>query len=176
MNNNLKNLVRAALFLAIAIIFQFLGKAYPQVSQIFVGPAVNAVLIITASICGLYLGLAVGALTPLLAWTLGQLPAPFGPFIPFIIIGNWLFIILYYNCNKFKKYGAIIGIILGSILKFLFLFLSATKLIVFLKLISNPKIVSKLSVSMGVLQLITALVGGFIALVLLNLLIRRKQI
>lgn len=176
MNNNLKSLVRGSLFLAISIIFQFIGKAYPQVSQIFVGPAVNAVLILTASICGLYFGLAIGTLTPLLAWTLGQLPAPFGPFIPFIIIGNCLFIALYYNLSKVKKYGSIAGIIIGSVFKFLFLFISATKIIVLLKLISNPKIASKLSVSMGVLQLITALVGGFVAIILLDLLKRRKQI
>lgn len=60
MNNNSRSLVRGSLFLAIAIVFQLIGRTYPEVSQIFVGPAVNAVLLLTASICGLWIGLGIG--------------------------------------------------------------------------------------------------------------------
>lgn len=176
MKSNSRNLVRGGLFLAIAIVFQLIGRSYPQVSQVFVGPAVNAVLLLTASICGLWIGIGIGVLTPILAWVLGQLPAPFGPFIPFIIVGNVIFIILYYNFSKVNKFGQIIGVITGAIFKFLFLYLCATKVIVFLKLITNAKIVSKLSVAMGFLQLVTALIGGLVAIVLLIILKKRKQL
>lgn len=176
MNNNSRNLVRGGLFLAIAIVFQLIGRTYPQVSQVFVGPAVNAVLLLTASICGLWIGLGIGILTPILAFILGQLPAPFGPFIPFIIIGNAVFIILYYNFSKMNKFGQVLGVIAGAVVKFLFLYLCATKIILALKLITNPKVVTKLSTAMGLLQLITALVGGLVAIILLALLKRRKQL
>lgn len=176
MNNNSKNLVRGGLFLAIAIIFQMIGRVYPQVSQVFVGPAVNAVLLLTASICGIWIGIGIGILTPILSFALGQLPAPFAPFIPFIIIGNVIFIVLYYNFSKINKIGKIIGVIVGAVVKFLFLYLCATKIIILLNLITNPKVVSKLSVAMGFLQLITALVGGIVAIILLTLLKKRKQL
>ncbi|MDD3223710.1 MAG: ECF transporter S component [Clostridium sp.] len=141
MNNNLKTLVRAAFFLAIAIVFQFIGRAYPGISQFFVGPAVNAVLLLTASICGVYLGVCVGVLTPLLAWALGQLSPMFGPFLPFIMIGNAIFVIAFYNFQKVKKYGMVLGIIVGAILKFLFLYISASKIAVSLKLFGDVKII-----------------------------------
>lgn len=176
MNNNSRNIARGALFLAIAIVFQLIGRVYPQVSQMFVGPIINAVLLLATSICGLWIGISIGILTPILAWTLGQLPAPFAPFIPFIIIGNLIFIVVYYNFSKINKFGQTIGVVVGAILKFLFLYLCATKIIVVLKLITNPKIVSKLSVAMGFLQLITALIGGIIAIILLNILKSRKQL
>lgn len=176
MNSNLKNLIRAALFLAIAIIFQFLGKSYPEISQLFVGSVVNATLLLTVSICGLSFGLAVGALTPILAWTLGQLPAPFGPFIPFIILGNWILILIFFYFYKLNLAFNVLGIILSAMFKFLFLFISAKKIVVMLHIITNTKIASKLSIAMGFLQLITALIGGIMAIVLLQLLKNRKQI
>ena len=51
-NRNVNDLVKASLFLALAIVFQVVGKTLPGISQFFVGPAVNAILILTAVICG----------------------------------------------------------------------------------------------------------------------------
>lgn len=176
MNKNSRNLVLSSLFLAVAIVFQFIGRVLPQISQIFVGPAVNAVLILSAAICGLGWGVSVGCLTPLLAWLLGQLPAAFGPFIPFIMIGNSIFIVMFYLFKSYKKWGDAVGIVSGALLKFLFLYISATKLINILSLGINPKVAQKLSVAMGSIQLITALAGGALAIIIINLLKRRKQI
>lgn len=177
MNNNLTNLTKSALFLAIAIIFQSIGKFFPQFSQFFVGPAINAILILTTYICGLWWGVAVGTLTPLLAWLLGQLPPPFGPFIPFIMLGNIIFIILFGISKKYiKKAGEYIGIILGAILKYLFLYFSASKLINVFNLNIPEKVAHKLVIAMGVPQLITALIGGAIALIIIKILQNRKQI
>ena len=177
MNSNIKNLVRSSLFLAMAIIFQAIGRTVPQISQFFVGPAVNAILILTTCICGIWWGIAVGTLTPLLAWLLGQLPPPFGPFIPFIMIGNIIFITLFWISSKYiKKAGNYIGIIIGAIVKYLFLYLSASKLIGAFNLNIPAKVASKLVKAMGIPQLITALIGGAVALIILKLLKNRKQI
>ena len=60
-NTNINKLVKASLFLALAIVFQVIGKTVPQISQFFVGPAVNAILILTAAICGGVYGVLVGS-------------------------------------------------------------------------------------------------------------------
>jgi len=172
-NGNVNKLIKSGLFLALAIVFQVIGKSAPQVSQIFVGPAVNAILILTSIICGSTYGV-VGSLTPLLAFLTGQLSSVLGPFIPFIIIGNILFVLSFVIISKQGKYGKYLGIIIGAFIKYIFLTISASKLIPLFNLKIPSKIVSKLIITMGIPQLITALVGGAFALVLINILKRRK--
>lgn len=174
MNTNTNKLVKSALLLSIAIVFQAIGRAYPQISQSFVGPAVNAVLILTALICGTGFGVAVAALTPLLAFMTGQLQAAMGPFIPFIMIGNILFVLCSGLMKKYKYYGKEAGIVIGSMLKFSFLYLSAIKLIYVFGVDIKPPVAKKLAVTMGYPQLITALAGGAVALILIKLLEKRK--
>lgn len=174
MNTNTSKMVKSALFLSIAIVFQAIGRAYPQISQSFVGPAVNGVLILTALICGTSWGVAVGGLTPLLAYMTGQLQAAMGPFIPFIMIGNILFVLCAGLMKRYKPYGKEAGIVLGSVLKFSFLYFSALKLIYVFNLDIKPPVAKKLAVTMGYPQLITALAGGIIALILIKLLEKRK--
>jgi len=173
-NGNVNKLIKSGLFLALAIVFQVIGKSAPQVSQIFVGPAVNAILILTSIICGSTYGVLVGSLTPLLAFLTGQLSSVLGPFIPFIIIGNILFVLSFVIISKQGKYGKYLGIIIGAFIKYIFLTISASKLIPLFNLKIPSKIVSKLIITMGIPQLITALVGGAFALVLINILKRRK--
>ena len=175
MNNiTINKLVKASLFLALAIVFQVIGKTVPQISQFFVGPVVNAILILTAAICGGSYGVLVGSLTPLLAWLTGQLPSALGPFIPFIIIGNMLFVFSFVILNKRYEYGKYIGIIIGAFIKYIFLWISASMLIPLFKLNMPTKVVHALVIAMGIPQLITALIGGFIALMIISLLKKRK--
>lgn len=174
MNTNTNKLVKSALFLSIAIVFQSIGRAYPQISQSFVGPAVNAVLILTTLICGTGWGVAVGALTPLLAYMTGQLQAAMGPFLPFIMIGNIIFVLCAGLMRKYKLYGKEAGILIGSVLKFAFLYFSAVKLIYVFGLNIKAPVAQKLAIAMGYPQLITALVGGAVALILIRLLEKRK--
>lgn len=170
MNNDVRKLVRASFLLAIAIIFQIIGKSNPAVSQILVGSVVNAVLLLAAFSCGIAWGTAVGVLTPVLAWTFGQLAAPMGPFVPFIAIGNAIYVISFGLLANYNSFGKYIGYALGSLLKFAFLSLSVLKL-VHLFGIKLPALAVKM---MTTPQLITALIGGAIALVLIEILSRRK--
>ena len=173
-NRNVNDLVKASLFLALAIVFQVVGKTLPGISQFFVGPAVNAILILTAVICGSIYGVLVGSLTPLLAWLTGQLASVLGPFIPFIIIGNIIFVLSFVILNKHGKYGKYLGILIGSFIKYVFLSISASKLLPLFKLNMPPKIVNKLVITMGTPQLITALIGGAFALILIEISTKRK--
>jgi riboflavin transporter len=172
-DKRLQNLVRSSLLLAIVIVIQVIGKNIPAISQSFVGPAINAILIIAAVLCGTWWGAAVGSLTPILALLIGQLAAPMGPFVPFIMIGNIIYVVSYGIMKKYPK-GNYAGIAIGSFLKYGFLSISASKLAALFKLGIPDKVVSKLIVAMGLPQLITALIGGFIALVFIEILKRRK--
>jgi hypothetical protein len=168
-------LSKSALLLAIAIVFQLIGRTIPEINQFLVGPIINAVLLLSVYICGVKWGVLTAVLTPILAWVVGQLAAPMAPFIPFIIIGNIIYVILF-GAIKEKRYGIYIGIILGSFAKFLFLSLSASYLVRLLKIGIPIKVLDKLVLSMGVPQLITALTGGIIAMVLIQILSKRKVI
>ncbi|APC41785.1 ECF transporter S component [Clostridium estertheticum] len=173
-HRNVNNLIKSSLFLALAIVFQVVGKSFPGISQFFVGPAVNAVLILTAIICGGTYGVLVGSLTPLLAYLTGQLASALGPFIPFIITSNILFVLSFIILNKRGKYGKYLGIIIGSFIKYIFLSISASKLIPLFELNIPTKIINKLVITMGIPQLITALIGGFFALIIISILRKRK--
>ncbi|MCB2305881.1 ECF transporter S component [Clostridium estertheticum] len=171
---NVNNLIKSSLFLALAIVFQVVGKSFPGISQFFVGPAVNAVLILTAIICGGTYGILVGSLTPLLAYLTGQLASALGPFIPFIITSNILFVLSFIILSNRGKYGKYLGIIIGSFIKYIFLSISASKLIPLFELNIPTKIINKLVITMGIPQLITALIGGFFALIIISILRKRK--
>jgi len=176
MESNTKRLVQASVLLAIAIIFQIIGRTIPEINQFIVGPIVNMVLILTAYICGRWFGVGVGVLTPLLAYLVGQLAAPLAPFIPFIIIGNAIYVLIFSFFMKRGQIQIVVGVILGSVMKFLFLSFSARKLIYLFGLEFPPNIANALAASMSIPQLITALIGGVFALIGINILSKRKII
>ncbi|MDV3426413.1 MAG: ECF transporter S component [Bacillota bacterium] len=175
-NKGVQNLVRSGLLLAIAVVIIFAGKNVPTINQFLAGPGVNAVLLLTAYICGTYYGIGVGLLTPLVALLVGQLPSALGPFVPFIMIGNAIYVLLFGLLKDKVKFGKYVGMLSGSVLKFLFLFLSAKKLVTLFSLNIPKKALSKLAVMMGVPQLITALIGGIIAIAIIEILKARKVI
>lgn len=175
-NTGVQNLVRSGLLLAIAIVFQIIGKNFPQIGQFLVGPAVNVVLLLTAYVCGTFYGIAVAALTPILALLVGQFPALLASFIPFIMIGNAIYVLIFEILKNRTKIGQYIGVTLGSFLKFIFLYFSATSLVRLLSINIPQKALQKLAVMMGFPQLITALIGGVFAIIIIRILKSRKVI
>lgn len=175
-NKGIQNLIRSGLFLGIAIVFQLIGKNFPQVSQFLVGPGVNAVLILTAYVCGTGYGVGTAALTPLLALLIGQFSPMLAAFIPFIMIGNAIYVLAFGILRGKTETGKYIGMAAGSILKYLFLYFSASKMVPLLGLGIPEKALPKLAASMGVPQLVTALAGGTAAMIIIEILRRRKVI
>ncbi len=176
MESKTKKLVQASVLLAIAIIFQIIGRTIPEINQFIVGPIVNMVLILTAYICGRWFGVGVGVLTPVLAYLVGQLAAPLAPFIPFIMVGNAIYVLIFSIFMEKGQIQRIIGVIIGSVVKFLFLSFSAKKLIYVFGLEFPTKVANALAASMSTPQLITALVGGAFALIGINILSKRRII
>jgi hypothetical protein len=166
-------LVLTAMMLSIAIIVQFLGKNIPQINQVFVGPLINAIILLTVYYAGLKYGILIGALTPVMAFLVGQLAAPLAPFIPFISAGNIIYALVFGFLLQSLR-GQVAGIIAGSFLKYIFLYFSATRLITLFAVDIPPAVVSRLAVAMGSIQFITALVGGATALAAIRILRRRN--
>lgn len=176
MKSNTTKLVRSALFLAIALAFQAIGQSYAYINQFFVGPIVNAVLILTVILCGGFWAAGVGALTPILAYATGIIQPPMAPFIPFIMLGNIIFIAFFAIIKNYKNFGKYLGVIFGALFKYAFLSFSVTKLIHVFNLGFKPAVAKKLAQTMSTPQLFTALAGGALALIIAGLLRRRKLI
>lgn len=171
-----KKLVRTAILLSLSIGVQALGRSYPQISQVFVGSIVNAALILAIFASGASWAVLLGSLTPFLAWIIGQLPGPMGPFVPFIMIGNAIYTISFYALKRDKELRNYVVLPISALLKFLFLLLSAGKLIYVFNLGLPEKVASKLAIMMGIPQLTTAVIGGYIGLLLVRILVRNKII
>ncbi len=153
----LRWLTRTSILLALTLAVQMLG-----LGQWVTGPAVNAMLIISAAFTGVGGAVIIGALTPLIAFLRGILPAPLGPIIPFIMLGNAVLVISYAVSKRVINSslpGSITGVIIGSILKFLVLS-TAVRFIV-----EVPPPVAQI---MQVPQLFTALIGGIIAIAIIT--------
>ncbi|MDS1030153.1 ECF transporter S component [Bacillota bacterium LX-D] len=148
---------RTALFLALALTVQMAG-----LPQKFTGPAVNGILFLSGIFVNPLSGICIGILTPLLAFLRGILPGPLAPAIPFIMLGNALFV--YFSCLLFKRpLGLqICGVMAGAITKFLVLSLAVNYLV------NVPPAAAKI---LTLPQLFTALLGGFAALFLAQILI-----
>jgi len=158
--DKVRYLTRTAMLLALTIIFQASGRLFQAGtnSLYIVGPLVNACLLILTGLVGLYLGVAISILSPIGAILTGAvMPLPF---VPFVALGNFALVLLFY-LFKNKK---VIGLITGSIAKFLVIYGSLLTVIPYFKLLPPQQISKFISGPFSYPQLITALVGGVIAL------------
>jgi hypothetical protein len=133
-------------------------------------------LILTTLSLDFRAGIALGCMTPLVAVIRGQLPPILFPMAPFIMVGNALYVtifyfIYYYHTRKIeyplKSVRAWIGLILGAFLKFVFLYAAVHFIMPFLLGKTFPNVVLA---AMSFPQFITAMVGGILAFVIFSLL------
>lgn len=127
-------------------------------NQFITGPLVNAILLSSAVIGSGTVGVTYGLLPSTIALTSGLLPSPLAPMVPFIMLGNAIYVVIF---KYFYAKNTLIAIFTGSIAKFAFL--NACVFWVLPNLLKN-KFLSKVAVMMSWPQLVTAVVGGVIAL------------
>jgi hypothetical protein len=172
MSNKVHFLTRTALLLAVAIAFQLFGKLIPY-NNFIVGPVVNAVLLVATAAAGFWSGTAISVIAPLVSAFTNK--APIAPlviaFSPFIIIGNIIIVLAFYLLTKRKSgnalTGQVLGVVAGSVLKFGFLYGAIT---VFTSLVDmKPQQAAALTSLFSWPQLITAVIGGVIAIIVLKL-------
>lgn len=169
MKQDTRNLVLASLFLAIVVVFQLVGRFNPDISRIVVGPVVNAILLLTVYFCGRRFGFLMAVLTPLLALVTGQLNPLLAPFIPFIMLGN-LALVIPFSFLLRTMTTRIVGLLVGAGLKYLVMNFAAVNAVSLFGLSIPAPVAKMLPVAFGSIQLVTALAGGALALVLIQML------
>lgn len=169
MNHHSKTLwlTRTAVFTALIIALQAAtaGLGNPIVT----GSIVNLLLVTSVMTCGLSSGLIVAALSPFAAKVIGI--GPLWSLIPLIAAGNIVLVLLWYFIGNGringKQYPAYItALFAAAAAKFLVLYLGIVKVAVPFLLHLPEQQAAVISNMFSLPQLITALVGGAVALIL----------
>ena len=158
-------ITQTAVMLALLIVLQWLTK---PLGQIVTGSCVNAVLAISVLFGGLWCGVTVAAVSPVCAFLLGIGPQLFA-IIPAIALGNTLYVVLlHFVCGEsiLSKIGAWFNAAMG---KFALLYLVVVELLCRVLPLKQPQI-DTFTAMFSVPQLVTALIGGGIAMLMLPVL------
>ncbi len=136
-------------------------------NQIITGSIVNATLFVGVALLGMRKGVMIGLVPSVVALSVGTLPALLAPVIPLIMISNTILILIF---NKLRKRNIGLAVIIASLSKFTFLFLTSS---VVISLLFQDGLVQKMMSMMGPVQFLTALIGGFLSIMFLK---RHNQI
>lgn len=160
---------RTGVLIALLVVLQWATSA---MGQYVTGSCVNAVLAIASLGGGLWSGVAVAALSPFCAKLFGIGPQLI-QIVPAIAVGNLVFVAaLHFFCGKQK----ILGLILAAVAKFATLYLLVVKFIVpMLAENLKPQQIATFSAMFSWPQLVTALIGGGVALAILPVLKRAMK-
>lgn len=163
---------RLIVLIAITFTVQLIGLPQP-----ITGPAVNFMLIMSVLLLNPSGAIILGCLTPVVASLKGQLPPALTAMVPFIIIGNSLLVTIFglisTDARKDKPLQSVshwIGLILGSVIKSIWIYSSARLL---LPLLLGIQIPEQLIVILALPQFIAAMAGGAFALLIYQLLLKR---
>lgn len=164
---------QAAVLVALLITLQW-ATAGTQVfaGQYITGSVVNCVLAISVLFAGLYSGLVVAVLSPFFAFLFGIGPKLL-PIVPCIALGNVVYVAVLYvllrRQNTFRK--SLPGLLVGAVSKFLTLYLAVVQILIpaLGNALKAPQI-KTFTVMFSWPQLMTALLGGVLALLLLPIL------
>ncbi|MCL2401372.1 MAG: ECF transporter S component, partial [Oscillospiraceae bacterium] len=156
---------RTALFIALLVASQWVTR---PMSQFVTGSLVNMILAVAVMTVGLWSGVAVAAVSPVMAWVVGIAPNPV--LMPFIAAGNVVFVILWHfigNINKGNKYVAYICAgIAAAVGKFLVLYLGVVHIAIPFIIDPPAPQAAVMSGMFSIPQLITGLIGGALAIVI----------
>lgn len=143
--------VFALFFVVIAVVPMYLH------TQWFTGPLVNAILIMTVLLVGPTEAILLGMIPSSVALSSGLLPLPLAPMVPFIIMGNAVFVAIFAYTQQTNYW---LALVLASCIKFAFLSLAVS--MVMSNMLADT-LVQNLAIMMSWPQLVTALVGGVVA-------------
>ncbi|MGM9639856.1 MAG: hypothetical protein ACI3V3_00645 [Faecousia sp.] len=175
MNKKVKWIAETAIMLAVLVTLQAVTKG---LGQFVTGSCVNAVLAIAVLVGGLACGLTVAVFSPVLAFLLGIAPQILT--VPAIMVGNAVYVVLLYvladksGKNLLRQVGAWLA---AAVVKAGVLYLLVAKLICGLladRLLAagtlKPPMLQALPATFSWPQLVTALIGGAVALLIAPLL------
>ena len=173
MRKNIRWITETAVMLALLVALQALTK---PMGQLVTGSCVNAVLAITVLLVGMGSGIAVALISPVCAFLLGIAPN-LVTVLP-IMVGNVCFVVLLRLINRKALWRQPVALVAASGTKFGVLYLLVVKIICgvasdallgkklgSIELLKQPML-QKLPAMFTWPQLITALIGGAIALLI----------
>ena len=160
-NNRVLWLTKTAVFIALLIALQ--AVTTPLGNPLITGSIVNMLLITSVMVCGLSSGVCVAILSPVAAKFFGI--GPLISLIPFIIMGNLTLVLIWYFLGNQKKHY-IFALFGGAFAKYLVLYIGIVKFAIPVLLNLPEKQASIISNMFSISQLMTALLGGILALLI----------
>ncbi len=164
-------ITETAVMLALLVTLQTLTK---PMGQLITGSFVNAVLAVTVLVAGLYSGVTVALISPVLAYLLGIAPQILT--VPAIMVGNTVYVVLLYfiaGTDSKKVLRRVAAWIIAATVKFATLYAIVVWLIcgVFAERLMDAgtlkaPMLNMLPATFSWPQLITALIGGAVALII----------
>lgn len=163
-------ITRTAVLTALLVVLQWAtGGTKAFAGQYITGSCVNAVLAVAVLTSGLWSGITVSVLSPFCAKLFGIGPQLI-QIVPAISVGNVVFVLLLHLLitGKQQKLPVRLGMVLiAAAAKFVTLYLLVVKFIVPMMSASlKPKQIAVFSAMFSYPQLITALIGGVIAVLI----------
>lgn len=167
-NPKIRWITETALMLALLIVVQAATK---PLGQLVTGSCVNGVLAISALFVGGWSGVLIALVSPVLAFLLGL--APNVLVVPAIMLGNLTYVVLLFVLTKESVLSRIAAWLVASAAKFAVLYLVVSKIICGVASswlmgqgLLKEQMLKVLPVTFGVTQLFTALIGGFVAILI----------
>lgn len=171
MNKKVRWITETAVLLALLVTLQALTK---PLGQLVTGSCVNAVLAITVLFAGIYSGITVAIISPVLAFLLGIAPQILT--VPAIMVGNTVYVVLLHfitGKGGENRVRQLVGWVVAALAKFAALYALVVWLIcgvlseaLLSAGVMKPPMLTMLPATFSVNQLFTALVGGSLALVI----------
>ena len=158
MNKKTLWITETAVMIALLVALQWATK---PLGQFVTGSCVNLVLGVSVLVGGLWCGLAL--VSPFFAFLLGIGPA-FLPIVPMVAVGNMVLVVILHLLASRDKIAArsYLAVAVGAVAKFLALWLLIVKLVL-PTLGLAEKQVAAISASFSWPQLVTAAIGGVLA-------------
>ena len=159
MNKKTLWITETAVMIALLVALQWATK---PLGQFVTGSCVNLVLGVSVLV-GLWCGLTVALVSPFFAFLLGIGPA-FLPIVPMVAVGNMVLVVILRLLASRDKIAArsYLAVAVGAVAKFLALWLLIVKLVL-PTLGLAEKQVAAISASFSWPQLVTAAIGGVLA-------------
>lgn len=163
-------ITRTAVLIGLLVVLQWATAGTSAFAgQYITGSCVNAVLAVAALTAGLWSGVVVAILSPFCAFLLGIGPQLI-QIVPAIALGNLTYVLILFFVIGVKPspvWKQAVGLICGAVAKFLMLYLVVVKvLIAVMGPALNEKQVQTFTVMFSWPQMVTALIGGFVALLI----------
>lgn len=165
-------ITETAAMLALLVVLQALTK---PLGQLVTGSCVNAVLAVTVLFCGLGSGITVALISPVCAYLLGIAPQVLT--VPVIMLGNVAFVAVLRLVSGKQIWKNVLAWLAAALCKFTLLYalvkygicgILAEGLLA-QGLLKTPMLTA-LPATFGAMQLVTALIGGGLALLLVPVL------